>query len=186
MSGRVLEEKRVGVHKETASDGTPCVGCEWRPCAHGSKSHTHTSPTGPNQVTAVWSTSCRTICGSPGGRGRQGRPTHVGEKAVSCTRLRQSQKASSSNAHHRLKNVRARIGAGTLMVPIERAGWGFRRRDRGEGNGLADGVLSRRWTVFPCGTENMRALTWRLLLAASNGLPVGSSFNMRAAPWAIK
>ena len=67
---------------------------------------------GPNPVTVLWSTSCQTICGGPGGRGRRGRPSHVGEKAVSCTQLRESQKAFScgrsvSNAHHRLKNVRA-------------------------------------------------------------------------------
>ena len=62
------------------------------------------------------------------------------------------------------------MGAGTLLAPIERAGWGSRRRDRGKGTGLAGGVLNRQWTVFSCGMENMRALTWRFLLAASNGL----------------
>ena len=38
--------------------------------------------------------------------------------------------------------------AGTVMVLIERDGWGFRRRDRGKGKGLAGGVLNGRWTVF--------------------------------------
>ena len=33
--------------------------------------------------------------------------------------------------------------AGTEMVLIERDGWGFRRRDRGKGKGLAGGVLQR-------------------------------------------
>ena len=103
----------------------------------------------------------------------EGRVTSA--EAVSCTRLSQSQNASLcerfvSNAHHRLKKKRPRKGAGTLMVPIEGSGWRCRRRGRGKGTGLAGGVPNRRGTVFSCGKENVRALTRRLLLAASNGL----------------
>ena len=116
----------------------------------------------------------------------------MGEKAVSCTQLRESQKASScgrfvSNAHHRLKSVRARMQE--KMVLIERDGWGFRRRDRGKGKGLADGVLNGVGQCFFGGTENMRALTWRLLLAASTRLldRSGSSrTNHQGLTWVLK
>ena len=43
---------------------------------------------GPKPATVLWSTSCRTICGGPGGRARGGRPSRVGGKTISCTRLR--------------------------------------------------------------------------------------------------
>ena len=123
----------------------------------------------PNPVTTLWSTSCQTICCGPGGRGRRGRPSHVSENAVSCTRLSQSKKASScerfvSNAHHRLKNLRPRMGAGTLIVPIERSGWGFRRRDRGTGAGVGRCFLAELSRGDPSWLPHMGCLV-RLRLA---------------------